>query len=47
MIDEVYLNAKSGRKLVTIEVVKENILTVLVRLPDGNVIKRKKKRDLQ
>ena len=45
---KVYVNGeKNGeRKLVDVDVVKENQSTIIVRLPDGNIISRKKKRDL-
>jgi hypothetical protein len=45
---KVYINGKDGepRRLVEVELVKENQSTIFVRLPDGNVISRKKKRDL-
>ena len=39
---KVYINDKTGKKkLVKVELVKRNIRTVLVKLPDGNIIKRK------
>lgn len=34
------------RKVVEVDLVRENSTTILVRLPDGNTITRKKKRDL-
>lgn len=43
---KVYVNDKNGRKLVEVELIKENKATIIVRLPDGNVVSRKKKRDL-
>ena len=44
---KVYINDKSGkRKLVEVELIEDRKTTVLVKLPDGNVIVRKKKRDL-
>ena len=44
---KVYLNSKGGeRKLVEAELVRENRSTIIVKLPDGNIISRKKKRDL-
>ena len=44
---KVYLNKKNGgRQLVEAELVKENTTTLTVKLTDGNVITRKKKRDL-
>lgn len=44
---KVYINDKNGkRKLITVELIENRKLTVLVKLPDGNVIVRKKKRDL-
>lgn len=43
----VYLNDKDGdRKLVQAQLLKTNTSTILVRLPDGHSILRKKKRDL-
>ena len=36
----------TGRKVVEAELLRENSHTVVVRLDDGNVIKRKKRRDL-
>jgi hypothetical protein len=35
------------REFVKAEILQENAKTLWVRLPDGNVIKRKKKRDLR
>ena len=46
---QVYLNNKKDytkRELVEVELVKENLHTLWVKLPDGNVIKRQKNRDL-
>jgi hypothetical protein len=43
---KVYINNKGGRKLVEAELIKENKATVIVKLPDGNIVSRKKKRDL-
>ncbi len=44
---KVYINDKNGkRKLIDAELIKDKKTTVLVKLPDGNVIVRKKKRDL-
>ena len=44
---KVYVNNKGGgRRLVETELIRETRTTVIVRLPDGNVISRKKKRDL-
>jgi hypothetical protein len=46
---KVYINSKNRnnpRQLVDVELIKENNTTVVVKLPDGNVIIRKKKRDL-
>ena len=34
------------RELVTVQLVKENKLTVWVKLPDGHIIKRKRDRDI-
>ena len=43
----VYINGKGGeRKLIDAELVRENQSTIIVKLPDGNIISRKKKRDL-
>ena len=39
-------DGKGGRKKVEVKKIKDLGLSVLVQLPDGNVIKRKKKRDL-
>ncbi len=39
---KVYINNKKGKKeLIKVELVKRNKRTVLVKLPDGNIIKRK------
>ena len=35
-----------GRKVVEAELVENRSTSVIVRLPDGNVIKRKKSRDI-
>jgi hypothetical protein len=43
---QVYLNEGGTRKLVDVEVVKEYNTYLMVKLPDGNVIRRKKNRDL-
>lgn len=44
---KVYINGSDGeRVLVDAELVKENKTTIIVRLPDGHVVSRKKKRDL-
>lgn len=43
---KVYINDKGGRKLVEAELIKETKTTVIVKLPDGNIVSRKKKRDL-
>jgi hypothetical protein len=44
---KVYINGMGGeRRLVEAELIRENKATIIVRLPDGNVISRKKKRDL-
>ena len=44
---KVYVNGQGGeRKLVEVDLIKENKATIIVRLPDGNVISRKKSRDL-
>jgi hypothetical protein len=43
---KVYINNKGGRKLVEAELIKENKATVIVKLPDGNIVSRKKQRDL-
>lgn len=48
----VYLNGKNGehdgtdRRLVDVTLVKTHSKTIKVQLPDGNVITRKKSRDL-
>jgi len=50
--DKVYINKTNkdgiiiGRKLVGVEKTKENVKTLLSKLPDKHIIKRKKKRDL-
>lgn len=45
---KVYLDDRKngGRKLVEVELLEENTTSIRVRLSDGNVIKRKKVRDL-
>ena len=44
---KVYLNDKSNkRKIVNAELLEDRKYSVLVALPDGNIIVRKKKRDL-
>jgi len=35
-----------GRQLIDVELIEERATTVKVKLPDGNVITRKKSRDL-
>ncbi len=35
-----------GRKLINVELIEERTTTVKVKLPDGNIITRKKNRDL-
>ena len=42
----VWINDGSSRRQVQVEVVKSNKLTVWVLLPDGNVVKRKRARDI-
>ena len=43
----VLINGDNGvRKVLRAEVMKENDKTVIVKLPDGNIVKRKKIRDL-
>ena len=43
----VFINGDNGeRRLVEVELIKDNKSTIMVRLPDGHVISRKKKRDL-
>lgn len=43
----VYLNGSGPeRKAVTATVIRENPKTYVVRLPDGNIVKRSKARDL-
>jgi len=39
-------NKTDPRRLVEVKLVKEFSTTFLVELPDGNIIRRKKKRDL-
>jgi len=44
---KIYLNDKEGkRKIVEAEVIKENKHTILVKLPNGNIISRKRSRDI-
>lgn len=46
---EVYINSKNNSKerfLIEVELIKERPTTILVKLPDGSIIVRKKKRDL-
>ena len=44
---KVWLNdGPNTRRSVDAELVKENALTVKVRLPDGNMVKRNKARDI-
>ena len=46
---KIYLNDpkdKTKRQVVEAKLIKENKLTVVVELPDGNVITRKKIRDI-
>lgn len=46
---KVYVNSKKlnePRQLVEAKLIKESKTTVTVELPDGNIIVRKKKRDL-
>jgi len=40
------IQVKLSHKIVTATIVKQNKLTVWVRLPDGNVIKRHKRKHL-
>jgi hypothetical protein len=42
---DIYLNHGTGRMLMNVEVIKRNAHTVIVRLEDGHIIKRKFKRD--
>lgn len=45
---KVYINSEDGvRKLVEVKVVSETDTLLWVKLPDGNIIKRKKSRDLE
>lgn len=37
---------KNGRKEVEVEVVRETPTKIWIKLPDGNIIHRKKKRDI-
>lgn len=39
---EIYLGFKDTKRIVTAELVEDRTHSVLVKLPDGNVIKRKK-----
>jgi len=43
---KVLVNNGVSRKELDAELIKETATTVIVRLPDGKVISRKKKRDL-
>lgn len=48
---EVYIskdknNPSKGRKAVKVEVLEENAKTIIVKLRNGNVIKRRKDRDI-
>jgi hypothetical protein len=45
---KVYLDdrEKGGRRLVQCELIESRPTTIVVKLPDGNVITRKKSRDL-
>lgn len=44
---KIYLNDKEGkRQVVEATLVADRPTTILVKLPDGNIIKRNKKRDL-
>lgn len=45
---KVYINDNEtgGRQIVDAELIKERATTILVKLPDGNVITRQKKRDI-
>ncbi len=44
---KVWLNdGPDSRRSVDAELVRENSLTIRVRLPDGNVVKRNKARDI-
>ncbi len=46
---KVYVNTKTEgkRKVVNAELIEDRKATVVVRLPDGNVIVRRKNRDLE
>ncbi|KKL26625.1 hypothetical protein LCGC14_2393450 [marine sediment metagenome] len=44
---KVFINEGNERKLVDVELLESRKYTVRVRLPDGNIITRKKKRDLE
>ena len=44
---KVYVNDKADkRRIVDAELIKETKITVIVKMPDGKVISRKKKRDI-
>lgn len=43
---KVFIGAGTERRIVECELMKETSTTMLVKLPDGNIISRKKKRDL-
>jgi hypothetical protein len=46
---KVYINSKDkqSRELVEVEVIHKSEKNLWVKLPDGNIIKRKKSRDLE
>ena len=44
---KVYVNdGDDNRRLINVELIEDKKTTILVKLPDGNIITRKKKRDL-
>lgn len=44
---KVYINNKEDkRKIVEVELIEKRKTTIVVRLPDGRIVTRKKKRDI-
>jgi hypothetical protein len=41
----IYSPDRKSRQLVEVEVIEEKETTLMVKLPDGNIIKRRKNRD--
>lgn len=46
LITSVYINDQNQRRPIQVEIVKSNPKTLWVKLPDRNIIKRNRKRDL-